>query len=349
MCAITFDWEENDAILKFRKFGRTKSAAWGVIELTDCCNLNCKWCFANSPGATPFHMDIRNVKAILDSFQDAGISQVTYSGGEPTVYPYLKKAVVLAKERGMVVHMNTNGYLLTGRLATELRNAGLSQVQINIDSMRPGKHDTVRGRKGSFERALKALKAARKAGITCVSQTVVTRDNENEVIDIIRLTRSLGIQRCRIWDMTPSKGCARDNSSLLPKSYMSTLQRVADFASRTGAKNIEVSDPLFARHIKTDLPVSGGFCVFGSGIVTYVTTKGSVIFCCTLRDEMYNIFTEMERKSDISRIHKDAVASYLKSFTTPEHCSECKHAPACKGGCYTRRDFSGGSDYWCTG
>jgi|GEM_PF-1293124 len=347
MCAITFDWEENDAVMKFKRFGTTRSASWGVIELTDCCNFNCKWCFANSPGAKPFHMDIRNVEKILGALQDAGISQITYSGGEPTVYPHLKEAVSLASNRGMIVHMNTNGFVLTEEMALELKKAGLSQVQINIDSVHHYKHDAVRGRIGSFEKALKALKNARRAGITCVSQTVFTRENEDEIVEILSLARSLGVQRCRVWDMTPSKGCARDNSSMLPNDYITAIQKAADYAQETGARNVEVSDPLFLTHIKTSLHMSGGFCVFGSGIVIYITTRGDVIFCCTLRDIMYNIFEEIERGENIVQVHRNNVSTYLKSFRLPNACHGCEHAGICKGGCYTRRDFSGGIDYWC--
>jgi MoaA/NifB/PqqE/SkfB family radical SAM enzyme len=44
---------------------------------------------------------------------------------------------------------------------------------------------------------------ARDAGIVCVSQTVLTKDNENEIMDIFKFVRGMGVQRCRVWDITP--------------------------------------------------------------------------------------------------------------------------------------------------
>ena len=254
MCVVTFDWERNDATQKFRSFDKKRSVSWAVLELTDHCNLNCKWCFANASKIKhPMHMDLRDVKRIVNKLAEAGVRQITLSGGEPTLYPNIRDAISYAKGRGLVVHMNTNGYIFTRAMAFELKMLGLSQVQINIDSIHPKKHDAIRGKQGSFERAIRALKNAREAGIMSVSNTVLTKDNEEEIVEIFKLARSMGIQRSRVWDMTPSEGCATENSYLIPKNYIAALQRLSDFAHKTGAWNVEVGDPMFKSHIKTEL------------------------------------------------------------------------------------------------
>ena len=347
MCMVTFDWEENDAIRKFGAFHRTGSISWSVLEITDYCNFNCKWCFANASSIRqPVHMGLEDAKKIIGMLADAGTKQLTLSGGEPTLHPHLRDIVSFANGRGMVVHMNTNGYILTRKLASELRKAGLSQVQINIDSLDSGRHDSIRGRKGSFQRAVQALKNARAAGITCASQTVLTKDNENEIVEIFRFARSMGIQRCRVWDMTPSDGCARENSYMLPKNYLKSLQMLADFAYSTGARSVEIGEPMFIPHIRTKLDISGGYCVSAAGMIIYISTGGDVYFCCTTRKKMYNVFDVAGR--DIRNVHREKVSEYLEAFELPEGCKACRHVQTCKGGCYTRREFSGrNSDYWC--
>ena len=349
MCVVTFDWERNNAVRKFKAFNRSGSVSWAILELTEYCNLNCKWCFANASRIKkPMHMPLDDVKRIVDTLAYEGVKQITYSGGEPTLYPYLKEAIAFAKDREMVVHMNTNGYILTRRLAQELKNSGLSQVQINIDSTYPEKHDEIRGRKGSFKRAIKALENARDAGITCVSQTVLTNRNEGEVVDIFRLARSIGVQRCRIWDMTPSEGCAKDNSHLIPKDYISALQRLSDFAYHTGASMVEVGDPVFIPHIRTELEVSGGYCVFAAGLAMYISRRGDVYFCCSSKNKMYNIFDAMKSGDRLSNIHINATRRYLSAFSQSSTCNKCRYSSLCRGGCYTRREFSGNdTDYWC--
>ncbi len=349
MCVITFDWEDNDAIKKFSSFDENKSISWCILDLTDYCNFKCKWCYSNaSILKNPLHMDIKDLERILDILVDVGLTQITYSGGEPTLYPHLKEAISLAKDRGLVVHMNTNGYNFTKSMACELKELGLSQVQINIDSIRPEKHDEVRGKQGSHERAIKALKNVKEAGMTTVSVTVLTKENEDEVVEIFKLARSLGIQRCRVWDMTPTHGLARENSRLLPKDFISALQKLSDFAYETGAKNVEVGDPIFIPHVKTKLGISGGYCVPAAGMLIYISSKGDAYFCCASREKMYNILEEAEKGNDIMHVHKQGINRFLSTFKRLEECRNCEYVNKCNEGCFTRRDFSeNNKDFWC--
>jgi MoaA/NifB/PqqE/SkfB family radical SAM enzyme len=283
MCVVTFDWEKNDAIEKVKAFEKNKLPCWAVVEVTSYCNFNCKWCFANAASNLhPEHMSKEKAESLIEILAVNDVRQVTFSGGEPTLYPYLKDIVRKTSDYGLIVHMNTNGYLLSKELAKQLRKAGLSQVQINIDSLDPKKHDTIRGKKGSFKRAVQALKNAKEAGLTCVSQTVLTKENENEIIDIFKFARSLGIQRCRVWDMTPSEGCAKDNMDLKPTNYLESLKELSTFAYETGAQHIESGDPLFPGDHETNIKTVGGFCVAIIGAYITISYEGDVFFCAII-------------------------------------------------------------------
>ena len=350
MCVVTFDWEENDAKEKFKNFNKRQTISWAVIEVTDYCNFNCKWCFANSgSNPNPKHMGLEKAEKLIETLALAGVRQVTISGGEPTVYPHLKEVIQKASSYGLVIHMNTNGYLLTEELATELRELGLSQVQINIDSLCSENHDFIRGKKDSHKKAIQALKNARKAGLTCVSQTVLTSKNEHEIVDIFKFARSLGLQRCRVWDMTPSEGCARENLKLLPTGYVNTLKMLSEYAYSAGAKRIETGDPLFPLDFKTNLEISGGYCVAGAGMYCTISQNGDVFFCATLRDSMYNIFSEIEKGNSFITIHKTKIKEYVKTPEDLPECKGCEFFEQCKGGCYTRHKLPhpAAGDYWC--
>jgi MoaA/NifB/PqqE/SkfB family radical SAM enzyme len=268
MCIVTFDWEKNDAEQKFRAFEKTRNLSWVVLEVTEQCNLNCKWCFANS--GVGEHMPLEQAKKIVDKLVNNNVQQLTVSGGEPTVYPWLHELVAYAHGKGMVVHLNSNGFALTRELASSLKEAGLSQVQINIDSMNPSKHDEVRGRKNSWSHAIEALRNSVDVGLTAVSQTVLTKDNEDEIINIFKLARSLGVQRCRVWDMTPSEGKALENKHLLPTDYMRTLKELADYAQETGAVLAEAGEPFYVDSGAT-LRHTIGFCVALHGLYMTIT------------------------------------------------------------------------------
>ena len=349
MCCITFNWKENDAMEKVKHFRRKGRVSWAVIEVTEACNFNCKWCYAGSGYNRKYfkHMEKDKLKKLLEILSESDVKQVTYSGGEPTVYPYLDYAIKEARNLDLIVHINTNGYLLTETLAREWRKMGVTQVQINIDSKHPEKHDKIRGRKGSFDRALKAIRNARNSGITCVSQTVLTRENEKEVLDIIKIARNAGVERVRIWDMMLS-GHAREKENLLPKEYLNTLKTVSDFALKTGAVSIEAGEPLFPLNYETGLKVVDSFCVCLAGLLANFSVKGDEYFCCMYRKPLYNIFRDLNGEK-FEDFHMKALKKFSYSISLPEKCKTCEFFEKCRGGCIVRRNrTSDGRDYWCS-
>lgn len=345
MCMVTFGWGETDAKEKVNKFEKTSSLSWAVVELTNLCNFNCMWCYASS-GFNNQYMTKENAEKLVQILADAGIKQVTCSGGEPLMYPFIKDFIKDANDYGMIIHMNTNGYFLTKKLAKELHDLGLTQVQINIDSLNPEIHDRVRGKKGSFNKAIQALKNARDAGLICVSQTVLTKQNENEIIDIFKFARSIGMQRCRVWDITMT-GRATEKIDLRPSDYIETLKKLAEFASKTGAKNIESGDPLFPLSYKTKLDVFGGYCAAIAGLYFTISYNGEVHSCAAIRKSIYNIFKIMKNNENLSEFHNFKLKEYMKSFKIPTKCEKCTYLKKCKGGCLARRNHLKFTDYYC--
>jgi radical SAM protein with 4Fe4S-binding SPASM domain len=275
------------------------------------------------------------------------VKQVTYSGGEPTLYPHIKEAIANAKGQGMVVHMNTNGYLLNRSLLKELKKIGLSQIEINIDSICPEKHDKIRGMNGSFRKAVDALKCAKDAGITCVVQTVITKENENEIINIAKFVKSLGIHRYRLWDVMPS-GEASCKMELRPNKYIEILKELDVFAARANAKSIEAGEPLFPLDYKAKLKVIDSSCVCAAGLLMNVSARGDIYFCCTYRKSLYNIFDAINRGEVIKEFHEQKLKEFLKSLGIPSKCGTCKLFDRCMGGCPTRRGYREDDvDYWC--
>jgi radical SAM protein with 4Fe4S-binding SPASM domain len=342
ICVVTFDWEDVDAREKVRHFEEKKSVSWAVVELTESCNFKCIWCYASS-GLSNKHMSWENYQKLIKILSDAGVKQITLSGGEPTLYPHIREAVKLAKDSGFVVHMNTNGYLFTKELANELKGLGLSQIQTNIDSLDPKKHDYVRGKEGSFHRVVEVLKNAKAAGITCVSQTVLTKLNENEIFDIFIFARSLGIQRCRVWDITPS-GEASGKMDIRPTNYVETLQKLDELAYNLGAKHIESGDPLFPNGYKTKLDVSLGYCIAVAGMLINIGYNGDAYFCVTQRGIMFNVFRDLNGRN-MKDVYNAKLEEFMKAAKINSECSSCVSS-SCKGGCYTRRSLEN-KDYFC--
>jgi MoaA/NifB/PqqE/SkfB family radical SAM enzyme len=301
MCLVTFNFEEarTDAELKVRRFLSVGRPTWALVEVTERCDFGCGYCYA-SAGRRGREMDMALFKRLLDRLEGAGIWQVTLSGGEPLLHPGIVEIVREASDRGMVVHVCTNGYHLDRRMAGRLAGAGLSQVMVNLDSVHAARHDGMRGREGSFLKAKEALGNAVRAGILAKSQTVVTRENVGELEEIMALARSLGVRRVSYGELVQA-GRSREGFS---GDYGRVLEDLAREAKWLGAASAESFDPHFqaSRHLK----VYGVPCPSGCGMILNIGAGGEVYYCVTHRRILYNAL-----HGDINR-HVQELKRYLK-------------------------------------
>lgn len=86
------------------------------ILLTLKCNLMCPWCYANSSYIQTMQMDPDDAKEILVAV-DKHVIGVSFGGGEPLTYKYIKDVLRFARERTeLAISITTNGLLLINNL-----------------------------------------------------------------------------------------------------------------------------------------------------------------------------------------------------------------------------------------
>ena len=142
------------------------------------CNLQCRHCYAaGQPEAEGKELNTEQWKKIIDSLKSAGVPQVTFTGGEPTLRRDLVELV--AYSRWFVTRLNTNGILLTPDLCRELYEASLDSVQITLYSWDSGIHDSLVGRKGGFHGTTEGIRNALNAGLNVSVNTPLCRDNQD--------------------------------------------------------------------------------------------------------------------------------------------------------------------------
>jgi MoaA/NifB/PqqE/SkfB family radical SAM enzyme len=99
------------------------------------CNLSCAYCNEFDKHSAPVPID--EMLRRIDRLAELGTTAVHLSGGEPLLHPDLDEIVRRIRERGMLAGLLTNGYLLTRERIERLNHAGLDQLQISIDNVRP--------------------------------------------------------------------------------------------------------------------------------------------------------------------------------------------------------------------
>lgn len=104
----------------------TKDGSWH-------CNQKCVHCYAAGQTlAEEKELDTAEWKRIIDKCREAGIPQITFTGGEPTMREDLTELIDYSK--WFVTRLNTNGIKLTKDYCRELKKASLDSMQITFYS-----------------------------------------------------------------------------------------------------------------------------------------------------------------------------------------------------------------------
>ncbi|MDO5846460.1 MAG: radical SAM protein, partial [Methanocorpusculum sp.] len=158
------------------------------IDVTNRCNLNCEFCFANARACgfiyEPSFTEIVGMMALLRSEEPVPCPAVQFAGGEPTMRDDLVKLVQAARKLGFSqVQMASNGIKLARdeNLAKELRIAGLSTVYLHFDGVSRETNPLLE------KTSLPAIENCRKVGLGVVLvPTIIKGRNDHEIGGIIQ-------------------------------------------------------------------------------------------------------------------------------------------------------------------
>lgn len=190
---------------------------FATIELTLKCNLKCVHCYnfdrskpepklAQGPDLTP-----QEVRRILEELSAAGTLMVSFSGGEALLYPQLTELISYARKLHMAVKVKSNATLLTEVRAREIFKAGATEMDISLYGATPSSHDAFTAMKGSFERTLRGIRAARTAGIFPSISYIIHNGNFREVAEMVALAADLGASYALSTELTARYDGTKDS------------------------------------------------------------------------------------------------------------------------------------------
>lgn len=165
------------------------------IEITEECNFRCPFCYNNSGISTQRDFPIEKWKSFLYELRDlGGVFQCGFSGGEPLLYKEeLLELMQIVHEDHAGLVLLTNGYYLDKTYVDKLCQYNWYWIQVSLDSYRPDIHDKIRGKRGSFNKAIEALRLLKCAGLPAAISTVICKDNIDDIDGICRIAYTLGI------------------------------------------------------------------------------------------------------------------------------------------------------------
>ncbi len=173
-------------------FGR--NITYMRVSVTELCNLRCRYCMPEDGVCKKKHEEMLTEDETIDAVRAAaslGITKLRITGGEPLI----KKNIVSICRRASQVPgiretcITTNGTLLPS-LALPLREAGVSRVNISLDTLDADKFRYI-SRCGELTQAVDGIHAALEAGFKKVkiNTVLIGGFNDDEIPALAELTR----------------------------------------------------------------------------------------------------------------------------------------------------------------
>ena len=157
-------------------------------HITQTCDLHCRHCYDRSDRSEP---ELGECIAVLDQLYDFCrdhhvYTQVTFTGGNPLMYPHFNELYREAADRGFI----------TGILGNPMPRRRIEEIitiqnpefyQVSLEGMR-NHNDYIRGR-GHFDRVLDFLDLLRELNVYSMVMLTLTRANMDQVLELADLLR----------------------------------------------------------------------------------------------------------------------------------------------------------------
>lgn len=259
------------------------------ISVTDLCNLRCRYCMPEDGVCKKSHADMLTEDEMVQAVEAAaslGIRKVRITGGEPLVKRNILSICtrIAAVDGIREVCLTTNGMQLP-QLAKPLREAGVSRLNISLDTLNPEKYAYIT-RNGQLQDALLGIEAALDAGFDKIKLNAVLIGgfNDDEIPALAALTGKWPVDMRFIEMMPMYDGGDFDSAAFIPCAHVLEMLPQAQPIAADGsvARLYRLPDAL--GNIGLISPVSAHFCASCNRI--RLTADGKVKPCLHSAQEL---------------------------------------------------------------
>ncbi|OFV66356.1 MAG: radical SAM protein [Candidatus Syntrophoarchaeum butanivorans] len=319
------------------------------------CNLRCEHCYIDAvlPGnAPPGELSTGEAFKLIDDIASFSKPILILSGGEPLLRKDIYDIASYGSSKGLRIVMGTNGTLIDDEVVERLKDAGVMRVGISIDALTPSIHDHFRGVEGAHHAAIEGAKACKRGGLSFQIHTTITRDNYQEIPDMMDFVLDLGADAFHLFFLVPT-GRGEDLVDVTPQQYEDMLVFLYERSQSFPIELKAVCAPQFMRIAMErggkDDPQLKRFTKGCLAATAYCRIKpdGEVNPCPYLPVNVGNV-----RDTSFEIIWKES--KVLNELRNPDllegGCGSCRYRTIC-GGCRARAYAINGSylaeEPWC--
>ncbi len=175
------------------------------LSVTDRCDFRCVYCMAETMTFVPKPqvLTLEEHFQVAQAFTELGVSKIRLTGGEPLIRSNI---LTLVKRLGQLpgldqLVLTTNGSQLQ-RMAKQLRDCGVSRINISLDSLQPRRFRQLT-RHGNLDQVLAGIDTAIACGFERIkiNAVILKGRNEDEVLDLVDFAYNRGIDIAFIEEM----------------------------------------------------------------------------------------------------------------------------------------------------
>ncbi len=313
-----------------------------VWEITLACDLACQHCGSRAGRRRRDELSTAEALDLVGQMAELGTREVGLIGGEA----YLRKdwldIVAAVRAAGMECGLQSGGRNLSEERLAKGAAAGLQGVGLSIDGLREV-HDEVRGVRGSFDRALAALRNVSAQGMVASVNTQINTRSMPQLRELMDVIIDAGATNWQL-AITVAMGNAADHPELLLQPWqllelMPLLAELSLDARERGlfihpANNIGYFGPYEStlRNVIED-EIHWHGCTAGDTVIG-IEADGTIKSCPGLPSPYAGGNIRDRRLKDIWE--NSEPMAFTRRRTVDDlwgFCRTCYYAEVCLGGC----------------
>ncbi|PKM51941.1 MAG: GTP 3',8-cyclase MoaA [Firmicutes bacterium HGW-Firmicutes-7] len=282
------------------------------LSITDRCNLRCKYCMPEGGIEKLEHdaiLSLEEIDEIVGEFVELGINKVRLTGGEPLVRNGIISLIEkISRHSGITdLALTTNGIHLKA-MAKDLKNAGLTRINVSLDSLNDKKYATMT-RGGKLQDVLEGIEMAKKVGLTPIKLNVVLIGgfNDDEVENFVALTKDESIDVRFIELMPIGEVASWSLHNFLSNDYV--LKKVPSLRKITASEPASPAAyyqlPGGKGRVGLISPISCKFCDTCNRI--RLTSEGQLKYCLHSNEE-FDLRTVLRNKGSLREIIEHSIS-----------------------------------------
>lgn len=309
------------------------------LHLTNKCNLKCPHCYMNSGTGYENELSTEEIKKLCADFKECGGTDVSLTGGEPTVRSDFFDIAEYIDNLGMKLSIFTNGYIWDSEKVERLSKLKVEGVQISIDGYDEVSNSKVRG-PGAFEHALNAVDLFIKQQIYVkVAVTAPYDIIKSHQDDYIRFSNYLldtygrdSIEINYSYFFMQGREISQEEIEKNKNDYYKLVDKVVKSIYK------DIDEDSFVDNVSSSIYDSCGF----GGL--NVMANGDFYFCDRIPDVNKSGNIRTKSFEEIFKLMK--IAEDLGRIDNFEPCGNCELKYICGGGCRAEyfKDFTKISD-----